>query len=256
MSVFRINKTNNYTVISNDHLKNRNLSLKAKGLLTLMLSLPENWDYSIAGLTTLSADGRDSVSTALKELEKNGYLIRTKVRNEYGRIIDTVYDIFEYPKSNNEPQTEFPEVEGPKTEITEADNPEQLSTYKNKYIDNKVRKYNRPSYNDIIDKYTYNEELRNKLKLFVKQLVITKKKKNTILTNNLLLELLNDLDRISRNENEKIEVVNQSVKKGYQLFYPLSSNNNSRFKSDANNFNNFEQREYDFDELEKILLDN
>jgi hypothetical protein len=76
MSVFRINKTANYTVMSNHHFKEKRMSLKSKGLLSLMLSLPDTWDYSISGLATLSKDGKDSIMSALAELEKFGYLHR------------------------------------------------------------------------------------------------------------------------------------------------------------------------------------
>jgi len=97
MSVTRVHKTKDYTVMSNYHFKDKELSLKAKGLLSLMLSLPENWDYSIEGLTTLSNDGRTAVKTALQELEKNNYLHRQRVY-ENGKIADIEYHIFESPK--------------------------------------------------------------------------------------------------------------------------------------------------------------
>lgn len=97
MSVTRVHKTKDYTVMSNYHFKDKELSLKAKGLLSLMLSLPENWDYSIEGLATLSNDGRTAVKTALQELEKNNYLHRQRVY-ENGKIADMEYHIFESPK--------------------------------------------------------------------------------------------------------------------------------------------------------------
>ena len=82
MSVFRIEKTKDFTIMSNHHFKNKNLSLKAKGLLSLMLSLPEKWDYTTKGLACICKDGVDSISTALKELESEGYLIRERIRHE------------------------------------------------------------------------------------------------------------------------------------------------------------------------------
>ena len=75
MTVFRVEKTKNFTVMSNHHLRNRTLSLKAKGLLSLMLSLPEDWDYTTKGLAQIYKEGVDSISTALKELEKHGYTL-------------------------------------------------------------------------------------------------------------------------------------------------------------------------------------
>ena len=91
MSTFRVNKNVNYTVMSNHHLQDKRLSLKAKGLLSYMLSLPDDWDYSLKGLTTGCRDGIDSVRSAVHELEDCGYLCRSKVRDARGRIIDYNY---------------------------------------------------------------------------------------------------------------------------------------------------------------------
>lgn len=97
MSTFRINKNVNYTVMSNHHLQDKRLSLKAKGLLSYMLSLPDDWDYSLKGLTVGCKDGLDSVRTAVLELEEHGYVRRQKVRNAKGQIIDYDYQVYESP---------------------------------------------------------------------------------------------------------------------------------------------------------------
>ena len=99
MSVFRINKTGNYTIMSNHHLKNKEMSLKAKGLLSQMLSLPSNWDYSIAGLVAINKEEETSIKSALKELKKLGYLKVNKLmpnQTKSGRI-EYIYDIYEQP---------------------------------------------------------------------------------------------------------------------------------------------------------------
>ena len=96
MSVFRINKTSNFTVMSNYHFKEKKMSLKAKGLLSLMLSLPDDWDFSISGLATLSKDGKDSIMSALSELEKFGYLTRQRLTDDKGRFAGVEYNIFEH----------------------------------------------------------------------------------------------------------------------------------------------------------------
>ena len=99
MAVLRINKTKDYTVMSNAHFKEKEMSLKAKGLLSQMLSLPENWDYSIAGLVAINKENESSIKSALNELKKFGYLVVTKkMPNETatGRI-EYVYDIYEHP---------------------------------------------------------------------------------------------------------------------------------------------------------------
>lgn len=99
MAVFRIDKTRDYTVMSNHHLRNTELSLKAKGLLSLMLSLPENWDYTTKGLAAICKDGIDSISSCIRELEKHGYIIRERMRNEKGQLTTIEYTILEQPKS-------------------------------------------------------------------------------------------------------------------------------------------------------------
>lgn len=86
MAVFRIEKTRDYTVMSNYHLRDMSLSLKAKGLLSLMLSLPENWDYTMKGLARICKDGIDSISGGIRELEAHGYLIRARVRGANGQL--------------------------------------------------------------------------------------------------------------------------------------------------------------------------
>ena len=95
--IFRVERTKNFTVMSNHHFKNKNLTLKAKGLLSLMLSLPDDWNYNMQGLATLSRDGIDSVRSAIKELEHHGYVERHRLRNEYGFYGDTEYIIREVP---------------------------------------------------------------------------------------------------------------------------------------------------------------
>jgi hypothetical protein len=122
MAVMRVHKTKDYTVMSNYHFKERGMSLKAKGLLSLMISLPDDWDYSIAGLATLSRDGKDSVMGALNELEKFGYLIRTKCIDEKGRFAGYDYDIYE------KPNTETPKEETPYAEKPNTENQAQLNT--------------------------------------------------------------------------------------------------------------------------------
>lgn len=100
MAVFRVHKTDNYTVMSNHHLRNKELSLKAKGLLSVILSLPDSWKYSIAGLAAICKEGVTAVKSALSELEASGYVAVTKLypgQTESGRI-EYLYDIYEKPQ--------------------------------------------------------------------------------------------------------------------------------------------------------------
>lgn len=117
MAVFRVEKTRDYTVMSNHHLRNTDLSLKAKGLLSLMLSLPDNWDYTTKGLACICKDGIDSINSGVKELEANGYVIRKRLRNEKGQLTTTEYTIFEQPQTLD--MTDTP----PKREKPILDNP-------------------------------------------------------------------------------------------------------------------------------------
>ena len=112
MAVFRIEKTRDYTVMSNHHLRDMSLSLKAKGLLSLMLSLPENWDYTMKGLARICKDGIDSISGGIRELEEHGYLIRERVRGANGQLGSIEYTILEQPKEPT-PAQEKPIQENP-----------------------------------------------------------------------------------------------------------------------------------------------
>lgn len=132
MAVFRVERTRDYTVMSNHHLKDSNLSLKAKGLLSMMLSLPDEWNYSTRGLAAICKEGVDAIGKALKELEQAGYIIRRQLRGADGRIFDTEYTIFEYPRppDTDLPDTENPHLDIPVTEEPDTDNPAQLNTKK------------------------------------------------------------------------------------------------------------------------------
>ena len=122
MSVVRVHKSKNFTVMSNYHFKEKKMSLKAKGLLSLMLSLPDTWNYSVSGLVTLSKDGKDSVMSALGELEKFGYLKRERVTNEKGQFAGIEYNIYE------EPQQEKPIAANPIEENSALENPTSENT--------------------------------------------------------------------------------------------------------------------------------
>ena len=120
MAVFRIEKTHDYTVMSNHHLRNAGLSLKSKGLLSMMLSLPEDWNYTTRGLAKICKEGTDSIGSALKELERAGYIVRNRLRDSKGKIVDVEYVIYETPHPpdtgqprEDEPDTAYPDTENP-----------------------------------------------------------------------------------------------------------------------------------------------
>ena len=132
MAVFRIEKTRDYTVMSNYHLRDMSLSLKAKGLLSLMLSLPENWDYTMKGLARICKDGIDSISSGIRELEAHGYLIRSRVRSANGQLGSIEYTILEQPKApsptQEKPIRENPIQVNPMLDAPIQENPAQLNT--------------------------------------------------------------------------------------------------------------------------------
>ena len=132
MAVFRIEKTRDYTVMSNHHLKDRTLTLKSKGLLSMMLSLPDEWNYTTRGLAAICREGVDSIGAALRELESAGYLIRHRLRDKGGRISDTEYIVYESPHKTPEadssytasPCTENPYMVSPDTATPRTDAPD------------------------------------------------------------------------------------------------------------------------------------
>lgn len=132
MAVFRVEKTKDFTVMCNHHLRNVKLSLKAKGLLSLMLSLPEDWDYTTKGLACICRDGVDSIGSTLKELEQHGYLTRKRIRFENGRLGDIEYTIHEKPArqetGEDPPKRENPEQAKPKQGELGQGKPAQLNT--------------------------------------------------------------------------------------------------------------------------------
>ena len=128
MAIFRINKEINYTTIDNNIFKNKDLSYRATGLLTTMLSLPDNWDFTEMGLVALKKESRETIRKTLKELEECGYLIRTRNRDEKGRLTDTTYDIYETPMSKK------PMLDKPMLENYTQLNTNNINNLNNKYI--------------------------------------------------------------------------------------------------------------------------
>ena len=127
MAVFRVERTRDYTVMSNHHLKDMNLSLKAKGLLSMMLSLPDSWNYNTRGLAAICKEGVDAIGSAVRELEKAGYIVRRLLRGEGGRIADTEYVIYEQPQGG--PDTLPPVPPAPDTPSPPSGGPDMASPH-------------------------------------------------------------------------------------------------------------------------------
>jgi hypothetical protein len=131
MAVFRVEKNKNYTVMSNHHLKDKSLTLKSKGLLSMILSLPDEWNYTTRGLAAICKEGVDCIGASLRELEAAGYLERNQLRDDRGRITDTEYVIYEFPQdrppkdpNTGKPDTPLPHTGSPHTENPYMDEPD------------------------------------------------------------------------------------------------------------------------------------
>ena len=155
MSVFRVEKTKGYTVMCNHHLRNHTLSLKAKGLLSQMLSLPDDWDYTLQGLAQINKESIDAIREAVRELERAGYIARNRERDERGCLRGTVYTIYEQPHTEPtsgepaqaSPTLDNPILEKPMLDLPTLENPMQLntkSTKKRKKEKDKVKTYQLP----------------------------------------------------------------------------------------------------------------
>ena len=154
MSVFRVEKNKGYTVMSNHHLRNHTLSLKAKGLLSQMLSLPEDWDYTLKGLAQINRESIDAIREAVRELEQAGYITRSRERDARGCLRGTIYTIYEQPQTQPEPEKPAqavpalvqPTLEKPMLDSPALENPTQLNTKRK----NKERQNTDPSITDSI----------------------------------------------------------------------------------------------------------
>lgn len=230
MSVIRVNNTKGFTVMSNYHFQDKEISLKAKGLLGLMLSLPSNWDYSVNGLVTIVKENKAAVQSALKELEEHKYLKRTRVQDETGRF-DYVYDIYEKPYdklpctenrctdiqcTENRCTENQPQINTNK-QITNKQNTKELNTNEYKEKNNK-----KESVNSVIAEYTENKELQDALHDFVDMRTKVRKP----LTVRAMKLSLNELDKLAVDDVTKIAIVNQSIVHSWLTFYKLQNNNN------------------------------
>ena len=221
MSVFRINKTQNYTVMSNHHFKEKKMSLKAKGLLSLMLSLPDDWDYSISGLATLSKDGKDSIMSALAELEKFGYLTRKRLTDDKGRFAGVEYNIFEVPQPK-EPVSENPNSANENSENSNAENPAQLNTNLTNYLKDLL--YNELNTNDdgLLELY--------------QQYIKTREEMNAPLNETSLEKLVSRSKRLS-NGNIQVEkiLLESAIINGWKNVYPPRESEIARLNTDLQN---------------------
>jgi hypothetical protein len=234
MAVARTHHTKDYTCMSNYHFKDKSISLKAKGLLSMMLSLPDEWDYSVAGLAALSSDGETSVRTAVKELEEHRYLKRTPIR-ENGRIVDWEYDIYEKPEEILDVENQQVEsllLENNDNKILKQSNTKKVNNTNSKELvqnfdfggKQKPKKENLyTKCVSLINDYTTDEKLR---KALIDYLRVRLEMKDKPLYTNSWKGLLNKLDR-DFDASERLQVVYQSIERGYASFFPVNSYSNN-----------------------------
>lgn len=174
MAVYRVNKTRGYTVMANFHLRDKNLSLKAVGLLSKMLSFNDGWKFSTRGLAAICKEGPDAILTALRELEKNGYLVRHQKRNANGRMGSMIFEIYEEPQEvlpdTEKPHTENPDTvnpvtEQPHTEKSAQRNTEQVITQEENTNSSNYQSINLDGMDGMDMRSRYEELIRDNLEL-------------------------------------------------------------------------------------------
>lgn len=257
MAVARTHHNKNYTCMSNYHFQDRQLSLKAKGLLSLMLSLPDTWDYSISGLASLSSDGETSVRSAVKELEEYNYLKRTPIR-EGGRIIDWEYDIYETPTELL--LVENPQVESPPLENTDNKVLTQVNTNKkNKNIEfsfggkpaeKKPNLFTKCI--NLIDDYPFCQDVRELLVEYLQfRIAVKDKPLYANMWKGMLSKLQELIDDHGHLDNKLCRaIIKQSIERGYLSFYPIS--NGSGFSKSVAWESGVSSEQYTDEELEKL----
>lgn len=210
MAVIRVNKNKNYTIMSNYHFKDKNMSLKAKGLLSIMLSLPDNWNYSVEGLVAISKESKTVIQSTLKELEDLKYLKRTRVQNSKGQF-EYIYDIYEKPQTENPYMDNMPLL-----------NTKELNTNN---INNKKNK-KETEFDSLIKNNFENEELKQTVYEFIKMRKAIKKP----LTTRGLELMINKLKKMTSNINEQIQILNNSIMNNWLGIFPLKEEEKQKEK--------------------------
>lgn len=207
MAVFRVEKIDNYTILSNHHFKDYCLSWKAKGLLSNMLSLPEDWDYSAKGLSKLSSDGIDSTRSGLKELEEKGYLFRKPIK-EKGRVVDWVYDIYEVSQLEHS-ERDKSDMENPDVKISDEEKPSQLRT------NISTTKGSRTKRSNASEEAVVYYPLDNKLNSVLIEFIEHRKNSKRPMTETAINLLIKKLNEMTDDNNEKIAILEQSIINGW-----------------------------------------
>lgn len=256
MSVFRVNKTKDYTVMSNHHLRDKALSLKAKGLLSMMLALPEDWDYSVNGLVAICKEDVRAVKSALAELKAQGYLVVTKLYpNGERKRIEYVYDIFEKPQDVHSQDVHNQEVQNVSVENVPLQNDTQLNTYisntEESNTNHKKERKSKNSFDAIINAYTDNPSTRELLGEWLKN----RKAKRAAMTDNAIKRNIDKLDQYAGESLMSVDdYIAEVVRRGWTAFYPIKNYQNTYRQPQQANTIPAERRETQAEQDEVIRL--
>lgn len=177
VAVYRVNKNRGYTVMANFHLRDKSLSLKAVGLLSKMLSFNDGWKFSTKGLSAICKEGPDAILSALRELEKHGYLVRHRQRDGKGRMSSTIFEIYEEPQEST-PEREMPHTENPCVEKPDVDNPrgdksaqintDQVITQERNTLSKNYQSINLDGMDRMDEREQYRELIRDNLEIDIR----------------------------------------------------------------------------------------
>ena len=237
MAVIRVNKTTDYTIMSNFHLKDKRLSLKAKGLLSLILSLPNDWNYTIGGLVSICLESESAVKSALNELKKYGYLKVDKIapNKENGGRYEYIYNIFEQP---TEKQTE--EIQGIENLPLENQSVENHPLYKdtnktntnNKNTnisnkDNKKKERKTTGYDEILASVA-DDDLRDLYFEFIKMRKLIK----SPMTDRALTTLINKVNSLEPNSiDRQKKLLENAIINNWKSVYPLKDDKKQKYNT-------------------------
>ena len=233
--ILRAKKNKNYTTMSNVHLHDKRLTLKAKGLLSMCLSFSDEWDFSMKGLITVSKENKTAIMSALKELKECGYLTITEGRDDRGKF-DYIYTFYEIPQEcdlpcienpyTGNPNTENPYTENPYTENPNTGNVPVINT--NKINTNKTK-------TNIINTKIINAIADDRLRDTVLEYVKSRKALKRPLTEHALELMLKKLDNMTTDNDEKIAILEQSITNGWIGIFPLKQDKKKDALSDFYN---------------------
>lgn len=224
--IFRAEKNKNYTTMSNVHLHDKRLSLKAKGLLSMCLSFTDEWDFSMKGLISVSKENKTAIMSALKELKENGYLKITEGRDASGKF-DYIYTIYENPQGCDlpcieKPYTENRYTEKPYTEEPYTENVPEINTNKTNTNKTNTKETNTNKYKALGE--IADDKLRDTLTDFINHRKALKRP----LTENALNLILKKLDKMANDNDTKIAILEQSIENGWIGIFELKGNKNKK----------------------------